>query len=108
MPDLLIVYSTVDGQTLRICERMKTVLEALGQRVTLASIDDHVPGLNAFDTIVIGASIRYGKHRPSVLAFLVANRRVLDRTPSAFFSVNIVARRRKRTSRKPIPTSANS
>ena len=93
MPDLLIVYSTVDGQTLRICERMKTVLEALGQRVTLASIDDHVPGLNAFDTIVIGASIRYGKHRPSVLACIEANRRVLDRTPSAFFSVNIVARK---------------
>ena len=93
MPDLLIVYSTVDGQTLRICERMKTVLEALGYRVTLASIDDHIPGLNAFDTIVIGASIRYGKHRPSVLAFIEANRRVLDRTPSAFFSVNIVARK---------------
>ena len=93
MSGILILYSTVDGQTLRICERMKTVIESLGSRVTLASIDDHIPGLNAFDTIVIGASIRYGKHRPSVLAFIEANRRVLDRTPSAFFSVNIVARK---------------
>ena len=93
MPDLLIVYSTVDGQTLRICERMKTVIESLGSRVTLASIDDHIPGLNAFDAIVIGASIRYGKHRPSVLQFIDANLPLLDSKPNAFFSVNIVARK---------------
>ena len=93
MPDLLIVYSTVDGQTLRICERMKTVIESLGSRVTLASIDDHIPGLNAFDTIVIGASIRYGKHRPSVFRFIDANLPLLDSKPNAFFSVNIVARK---------------
>ena len=40
MSRILILYSTVDGQTLRICERMKAVAEALGNEVVLASIDD--------------------------------------------------------------------
>ena len=94
MSEILILYSTVDGQTRRICERMQAVLEASGQRVVLASFDDpHLPDAADFDKIVIGASIRYGKHRPSVLAFVEANRSILDSTPSAFFSVNIVARK---------------
>lgn len=94
MAEILILYSTIDGQTLRICERMKTVAESQGRRVTLVSIDDgRVPDLTVFDTIVIGASIRYGKHRQSVFDFIEANRRVLDAAPTAFFSVNIVARK---------------
>jgi len=46
-----------------------------------------------FDQIVIGASIRYGKYRPALFRFIEAHRDVLDRTPSAFFSVNVVARK---------------
>ena len=94
MSRLLILYSTVDGQTLRICERMTAVIEALGNEVTLASIDDRdVPDMTAFDKIVVGASIRYGRHRQSVFDFIEANRRTLDAAPTAFFSVNIVARK---------------
>lgn len=93
MAEILILYSTVDGQTLRICERMKSVIESLGKRVNLASIDEDIADLTVFDTIVVGASIRYGKHRKSVLDFVEANQRLLDATPSAFFSVNIVARK---------------
>lgn len=93
MTEILILYSTVDGQTLRICERMKSVIESLGKYVNLASIDEDIADLTVFDTIVVGASIRYGKHRKSVLDFVEANRRLLDATPSAFFSVNIVARK---------------
>lgn len=94
MSRLLILYSTVDGQTRRICTRMKEVIEALGNEAVLVSLDDTGrPDLAGFDTIVIGASIRYGKHRPSVLDFIEANRRALDARPTAFFSVNIVARK---------------
>jgi len=42
----------------------------------------------------VGASIRYGKYRPAVFDFIEANRLVLERMPSAFFSVNVVARKR--------------
>lgn len=47
----------------------------------------------SFDLIVIGASIRYGKYRPDVFAFVEANREALERKPSAFFTVNLVARK---------------
>ena len=62
--------------------------------VTLASINDGPDiELDPFDTIVIGASIRYGQHRPQVYEFIRKNQLVLDSKPNAFFSVNIVARK---------------
>lgn len=94
MTRTLIAYSTVDGHTLKICGRLKQMLEQLGHSVELVEIGK-APDVDAaaFDRIVIGASIRYGKHRPDVYRFIAANRAALERKPSAFFSVNIVARK---------------
>ena len=91
---ILILYSTTDGHTRKICERLQQVLEGEGHRVTLVSVGDE-PGvdLRPFDKIVLGASIRYGRHRPYVIEFVNAHRRVLESKPSAFFSVNVVARK---------------
>ncbi len=94
MANMLIVYSTTDGHTKRICERLKQLIEEKAHKVTLAFIDDEPDiELEPFDTIVIGASIRYGKHRPQVYEFIRKNQLVLDSKPNAFFSVNIVARK---------------
>ena len=66
----------------------------VGHEVELAAIDDGpVIDLAAFDKIVIGASIRYGKHRPQVTELINANQSILESKPSAFFSVNVVARK---------------
>lgn len=90
----LIAYSTVDGHTLKICRRLKELLERAGHAVELLEIGATTDfDSAAFDQIVIGASIRYGKHRPDVYRFIEAHRDALDRKPSAFFSVNIVARK---------------
>lgn len=94
MTRTLLAYSTVDGHTLTICTRLKQSLEAAGHAVQLHEIGRAAdPDLAPFDRIVIGASIRYGKHRPAVFDFIEAHRDVLDRRPSAFFSVNVVARK---------------
>ena len=94
MPAILILYSTVDGHTLTICRTIKERVERSGHTVTLASIEDAgTVDPRHFDKVVIGASIRYGKHRPSVLQFIDANLPLLDSKPNAFFSVNIVARK---------------
>ena len=94
MASILILYSTTDGQTLRICQRIQEHIESAGQRVTLASIaDEPCPELGAFDKIVVAARIRYGKHQPQVFAFVKAHLAELERVPNAFFSVNIVARK---------------
>lgn len=94
MSRILFLYSTVDGHTLKICRRLQQLLEQAGHQVTLADLQERPDiALEPYDKIVIGASIRYGKHRPQVAEFMRANRRVLEGKPSAFFSVNIVARK---------------
>jgi len=95
MSRILIAYSTVDGHTLTICNRLKQSLERMGHTVTLAEIAEGISvDADVFDEIVVGASIRYGKHRPAVYSFIEANRHALEQKPSAFFSVNVVARKR--------------
>jgi menaquinone-dependent protoporphyrinogen oxidase len=94
MPSTLIAYSTTDGQTLSICERIRQRLEAVGTTVQLFDIGSgKTCDLGLFDTVVIGASIRYGKHRPELYRFIDAHREALDLKPNAFFSVNVVARK---------------
>jgi menaquinone-dependent protoporphyrinogen oxidase len=94
MAKILILYSSTDGHTRKICNRLQQVIEQQAHQVTLVSVRDepHVD-LQPFDKIVIGASIRYGKHSPLVVDFINNNERFLDSKSSAFFSVNIVARK---------------
>jgi menaquinone-dependent protoporphyrinogen oxidase len=89
-----IACSSVDGHTLRICSRIGQRLEALGHAVTVMEIGKQ-PNIepSSFDLVVIGASIRYGKYRPDVFAFIDQHRQALDSRRSAFFSVNVVARK---------------
>ena len=94
MAKILILYSTTDGHTRKIANRLQQVIEQQGHQVTLVSINDEsLVDLHTFDKIVIGASIRYGKHSPRITDFINRNKLLLDSKPSAFFSVNIVARK---------------
>jgi menaquinone-dependent protoporphyrinogen oxidase len=94
MAKILIAYSTTDGHTRRICERIRQVTGEQGHGVVLSFIDDDPDiDLEPFDKVVIGASIRYGKHRPQVYEFIRKNQQKLESRPNAFFSVNVVARK---------------
>jgi len=92
--NILILYSTTDGHTLKICRRLQEVIEEQGGKATLLSVDDDTGiELEQFDIIVIGASIRYGKHSRKVYQFIEKNRQLLNSKANAFFSVNVVARK---------------
>jgi len=94
MANILIIYSTTDGHTRSICERLKQVVEAPGHSVEIAWMSEHPDiDLQPFDKVIIGASIRYGKHQPQVFEFIKKNQASLESKPSAFFSVNVVARK---------------
>ena len=94
MAKILIAYSTCDGHTLEICERLKEIVEQQNNSVELRVIDaDSDIDVSPFDKVVIGASIRYGKHRPQVNEFIAKNLEHLESKPSALFSVNVVARK---------------
>lgn len=94
MAHILFIYSTIDGHTLEICERLQHVIEREGHRSSLRELTpDSEIDLGSFDHAVIGASVRYGKHRPEVARFIEQNIEALESAPSAFFSVNAVARK---------------
>ena len=93
MKSTLIIYSTTDGQTLEICKKIFSKLN-----VSESSEITHISraaelDLNQFDKIIIGASIRYGKHKPELYEFIKKNIACLEAKENAFFSVNVVARK---------------
>ena len=93
MQKAVIIYSTTDGQTKRICEFLKQKLEAK-INIDLFSIEEiDRAELNLYDKIIIGASIRYGKHNPKLFKFIEKNIQVLKEKSTAFFTVNVVARK---------------
>lgn len=94
MANILIFYSTTDGHTRRICQQLQTVIEQQSHRVTLLPIEEwpHTD-LSGFAKIVVGASIRYGKHSALVVDFGDKNKSLLDSKANAFFTVNVVARK---------------
>jgi menaquinone-dependent protoporphyrinogen oxidase len=91
--NILLLYSTVYGLSKQICERIQASLERKGERAEVAPLVGNSVDPAAFDAIVIGASIKHGKHHPSVLEFIRAHRALLEAKPSALFSVNLVARK---------------
>ena len=94
MANILITYSTTDGHTRSICERLQQVVEEQQHTVVVSWMsDDPDIDLQPFDKVIIGASIRYGKHQPQVFDFIKRNQATLESKPSAFFSVNVVARK---------------
>lgn len=94
MRNTLIIYSTVDGQTLRICQAIAAELEAAGELVTLSELSQTTEKqLQQSDKVLIGASIRYGKHRPALYQFVNRYKTLLDARINSFFTVNVVARK---------------
>ncbi len=69
-----IIYSSVDGQTLKICQELNRVFDKNEIETELFSIDSFDADLSEFHTLVIGASIRYGKHNKNVSEFVLKNK----------------------------------
>ena len=91
--NLLIIYSSTDGHTKIICEKIRNNLKN-SSNVELVSLDHALNlDLSKFNKIVIGASIRYGRHSNDLYKFIKFNKDILERKETAFFSVNVVARK---------------
>ena len=95
MEKTLITYSTVDGQTKRISEKLAKL--ATQSNVDVLPISNQI-NLDSYKTIIIGASIRYGKYRNEVFNFIENNIHTLNVKENAFFSVNVVARKPEKSS----------
>ena len=77
MTKKLIIYSTTDGHTKHICDyiadrsKKKSLIELIPIE-DVKNID-----LSLYETIIIGASIRYGKHQPELYEFIKRNLEIL-------------------------------
>lgn len=90
---MLLLYASVDGQTLKIANFMVDQFNLKGQEVSIFEIDSFQDKLENFDKIIIGCSIRYGVHHKSVIDFVKKYKESLEKRQSVFFSVNLVARK---------------
>lgn len=90
---ILLLYASVDGQTLKISNVICDHLKQIGEDVTLCDINDFNMNLSVFKKIIIGSSIRYGVHHKAIIDFINQNEQLLDKHKTAFFSVNLVARK---------------
>jgi menaquinone-dependent protoporphyrinogen oxidase len=88
-----IIYAPVDGQTLKICTRLAEGLSREDHSVEIFSIEEFSGDIREFDKIMIASSIRYGKHNEKIQDFIAAQKAELEKKKSAFFSVNLVARK---------------
>jgi menaquinone-dependent protoporphyrinogen oxidase len=93
MAKVLLAYHSVHGYTRKICEMIEAELKGRGHQVDIAPLARGSMDPARFDVIVIGASIRNGKHNAAVAEFIRANQALLESKLSAFFSVNLVARK---------------
>jgi menaquinone-dependent protoporphyrinogen oxidase len=91
--NILLLYSTNYGLSKKICERLQASLRDKGQLAEVVPLVGSNVDPATFDAIVIGASIKHGKHHPSVLDYIRTNKALLETKPSALFSVNLVARK---------------
>ena len=95
MTETLIIYSTTDGQTIKICNKLAE--ENSSDNVKVCSLNNvDKEDLDRYNKIIIGASIRYGKHNQNVLDFVKRKIKILNKAKTAFFSVNVVARKKEK------------
>ena len=88
-----ILYATVDGHTLKISNKLKEQLLLNNQDIELFSIDEFNGKVTDYDKFIIGSSIRYGLHHKKIIEFIKTYKAELDEVKTAFFSVNLVARK---------------
>ena len=93
MANTLIIYSSTDGHTKTICKRLTNFLKHDDEIKIISLKEVKKFDLSEFSKIIIGASIRYGKHPKELYKFIDLNKDVLNQKQSVFFSVNVVARK---------------
>ena len=93
MSRILLLYSSFYGQTRKISEFIRDELAPRGDEVVVRPLTEGAADAERFDALVVGSSIRHGKHHAEVVDFVRAHRELLELRPNAFFSVSLIARK---------------
>ena len=87
----LVLYSSVDGQTLKIIDYINEQVE--GESAVFDIDKQPDIDFSQYDKVLVGASIRYGNFRKNILAYVNQHKAQLDSLPNAFFLVCLTARK---------------
>ncbi|CAI1742083.1 menaquinone-dependent protoporphyrinogen IX dehydrogenase [Serratia fonticola] len=94
----LILYSSRDGQTHSIAAYIANQLQdTLNCDVIDLQQAEHIE-LGQYQQVLIGASIRYGHFNTALHRFVKRHADELNQMPSAFFAVNLTARKPEKRS----------
>ena len=99
MSHLALLYMTREGQARKVMECIAFCLKEAGHKVSISAIND-LPdhySLESFDGVVLGCSIRYGKHHKDFCRFIHQHQSYLQKKPNFFYSINLTARKPHRS-----------
>jgi menaquinone-dependent protoporphyrinogen oxidase len=92
MTRFLIVHATHDGQTGRIADRIAAALAGGGRSVRSHRLGGgEPPAPQAFDAVIAGGCVRYGRHDRALVDFLRRHADTLARRTTGVFSVDLIS-----------------
>lgn len=96
----VVFFISQDGQTLKIAERIESVLLSNGVKVRKESMDSKEGdwAVNPDQLPIVCAPVRYGKHLPEACRFVRRYKERLRECPAAMVSINLSARKPDRSS----------
>ncbi|GAA3910980.1 menaquinone-dependent protoporphyrinogen IX dehydrogenase [Gibbsiella dentisursi] len=94
----LILYSSRDGQTRAIASYIATRLQGVFDCTVVDLLQAERIDLAQYQRVLIGASVRYGHFHPVLARFAKRHAAQLNGMPSAFFAVNLTARKAEKRS----------
>ncbi len=88
---ILIIYATGEGQTRKVARFMEEVLQEENHKVVIADATEEPPKTEGYDIVFVGASIHMYQYQKPIGEYIRMNSTNLNKIPSAFFSVCLMA-----------------
>lgn len=90
---VLLLYTTHEKQTFKIMQRIKKQLEGKFDCDVVELLPETQVDLTNYQAVLLGCSIRYGFYSKVMKKFIDNNYQKLNSMKSAFFGVNVIARK---------------
>ena len=93
---ILVAYASAAGSTGGVAEMIGMTLADTGVAVDVHRVQS-VKTLEGYDAVVLGSAIHGGKWLPEAVEFLQANQTRLNKVPTAFFLVGLMANKKSQS-----------